>query len=246
MVSLCFIGKHFAWRRGGILPGGELMAIRGLVCRIATLAVAFMGATTSLSAAPIVLTFEGVGDFAEVGNFYNGGGGGNLGISFGAGSLGIVDQDAGGGGNFANEPSPDTILFFLTTTSAIMNVPAGFDTGFSFFYTNISDPGSVSVFDGPNATGNVLASLPLPVLGSNCPGDPFGDFACWAPVGVTFAGTAQSVSFAGAANFIGFDDVTLGSEVPGGPGGTGEVPEPATLLLITAGLAGLASRRVRR
>lgn len=86
-------------------------------------------------AAPIVLDFEGVGDFASVNEFYNGGtdsagnSGPNYGINFSPTSLGLIDSDAGRSRNFANEPSPDTILFFQEGDAATMNVAAGFDTG---------------------------------------------------------------------------------------------------------------------
>ena len=53
---------------------------------------------SSAFAAPIVLTFEGVGNSAEILNFYNGGtdsagnSGANYGIAFGRNSLGIVES----------------------------------------------------------------------------------------------------------------------------------------------------------
>jgi hypothetical protein len=200
------------------------------------------------SAAVIVLDFEGLGDLEQVLDFYNGGFGGagsgpgpDYGIQFGSASLAVIDSDAGGSGNFANEPSPDTILFFLSG-SAVMNVLDGFDTGFSFFYTSTSFAGQVTVYDGLNATGNILATLNLPALGSGCGGDPTGDFNCWDPVGVLFAGTAFSVDFSGTANFIGFDNITLGSATPGG----GDVPEPATLALLGLGMCAGAVRLRRR
>ncbi|MEJ7714148.1 MAG: hypothetical protein WKF84_30970 [Pyrinomonadaceae bacterium] len=79
-----------------------------------------------------MLTFEGVSDLAPIGDFYNGGAGGNLGISFSSNALAVIDEDAGGSGNFGGEPSPSTALFFLEGGAATMNVSAGFDTGFSF------------------------------------------------------------------------------------------------------------------
>ena len=115
----------------------------------------------SIAGGGVVLTFEGLQNFESVNGYYNGGTGGsgsgpgpNYGITFTASSLAIIDADAGGTGNFGGEPSPSTGLFFLEGT-AVMNVPAGFTTGFSFFYSAIGSPGVVNVYDGPNATGNL-------------------------------------------------------------------------------------------
>ncbi|HAV35611.1 MAG TPA: PEP-CTERM sorting domain-containing protein [Massilia sp.] len=203
-------------------------------------------ASGAASAAPIVLDFEGVGNLASVNDFYNGGtdsagnSGANYGINFSGTSLAIIDADAGGSGNFGNEPSPSTILFFQSGGAATMNVAAGFDTGFSFYYT-ASQGGFVNVYDGLNGTGNLLASLDLAANIGNCSGDPSGTFCTFSPIGVSFAGIAHSVDFGGAANFIGFDNITLGASNPGNPG---EVPEPATLALAALGLAAMrASRR---
>ncbi|HVO57504.1 MAG TPA: PEP-CTERM sorting domain-containing protein [Dongiaceae bacterium] len=199
---------------------------------------------TQAKADTVVLTFEGLGDQAAIGDYYNGGAGGNLGISFGADSLSIISRDAGGSGNFSNAPSGNTIAFFLSGAGDVMNVAAGFTTGFSFFYS-AAFPGSVNVYSGLNGTGTLLASLNLDAnLGATCTGA--GPYCVWTPVGVSFGGTAESVVFSGSANYIGFDNITLGSSTPGtgnGGGNTG-VPEPATLALLGFGsLSVLGLRR---
>jgi hypothetical protein len=196
------------------------------------------------------MTFEGLQNLEAVNEFYNGGTGSlgsgpgtNLGVSFSNTSLAIIDTDAGGSGNFGNEPSPNTILFFLSGNAATMNVAAGFDTGFSFFYSAIDQGGFVRVYDGLNGTGNVLATLNLDPLGSTPGGgDPNGDFNRWRAVGVEFNGVAKSVDFGGSANFIGFDNVTLRSKTPGGA----RIPEPSALALLAVGGIGFVSALRRK
>lgn len=156
------------------------------------------------------MTFEGLQNLQPIGNYYNGGGGPNYGVSFSGNALAIIDADAGGTGNFGGEPSPSTIAFFLTGGGALtMNVPAGFDRGFSFYYSAINNPGVIRVYDGENATGNLLTTLSLPVTPSNG-GDPTGAFSPFVSRTVEFTGTAKSVDFGGTANQIGFDNITLG------------------------------------
>lgn len=164
---------------------------------IVAAALAF-GVAPAALAAPVVLDFEGATGGAALNGFYDGGsdGGGasgvNYGISFSPTSLALVDADAGGGGNFGNEPSSSTILFFLSGGAATMNVAAGFDTGFSFFYTSAA-PGFVNVYDGLNGSGALLATLNLVENIAGCTGDPGGWFCHFSPVGVAFSGVARSV-----------------------------------------------------
>lgn len=205
-----------------------------------------LGSAASAQASTITLTFEGLQDEEQILNFYNGGTGSlgssgtNYGIGFGSSALALIDSDNGGTGNFANEPSPNTIAFFLSGGNLIMNVAAGFDTGFSFFYTSAA-AGSVTVYDALDGGGNVLGVVNVSTnyQNGNCTGDPTGDFCHWDPIGVAFGGTAKSVSFAGTANQTGFDDITLGSPTPG-------VPEPASLLLLGTGIGASVLRRLRR
>ena len=197
------------------------------------------------SAAVIVLDFEGAGDQAALLNFYNGGtdsqgnSGVNYGIQFGANALSLIDADVGGSGNFANEPSPDTIMFFLSGT-AILNYAPGFDTGFSFFYSS-STAATVNVYDGLDGTGNLIGTINLLAQHTqNCAGDPSGTFCNWTPIGVSFLGIAKSIDFGGTVNQTGYDNITFGSATPGDT-----VAEPATLTLLGLGLAGLAFWRRR-
>ena len=216
--------------------------------------VGLWAAGALLLAAPaanaVVLDFEGLQNQEQILEFYNGGAGslGSVGpdydITFGDSALGLIDRDAGGSGNFANEPSPDTVAFFFSGGDLVMNVLDGFTTGFSFYYTS-SRVGSVTVYEGPDATGSVLGVLNLDVnwQDNDCTGDPTGTFCNWDPIGVAFGGTAYSVSFAGTADQIGFDDITVGSETPGN--GPSPVPAPSTLGLLGIALAGLGFARKR-
>ena len=193
----------------------------------------------SASASIISLDFEGVGDLNPVGNFYNGGAGTNYGIEFSGATLGLVDSDAGGNGNFANEPSPNTIMFFVDANNAILNFAAGFDTGFSFFYSS-NTAASVNVYDGLNGTGNILSTLALASQGfDNCTGDPGGSYCNFTAVGVAFAGNAKSIDFGGAAGQTGFDNITFGTDTPV----VSTVPVPAAAWLFGSALLGFAGFR---
>lgn len=224
--------------------------MRKLLCAVCVCALVAVPASATI----YTLTFEGTAaPFANPTgfgpgidnplNYYDGGltqgglgPGPAWGIQFASQSLTILDADVpGGAGNFANEPTGDTILFFLGPpgSAAVMNVPAGFDTGFATYYSSIDQPGQIRVWDGLNATGNVLLTLPLIPLGSGGNGDPTGAYDTWRLVGGLFGGTALSVSFEGAPNFIGFDDVTFGSDIP----------EPSAAALLTLGVMLLRRRR---
>jgi len=216
---------------------------------VGLLVIAFALSTSLASAGTIVLTFEGLQDLEPIENYYNGGLGGlgsgpgpNYGIIFGPDSLAIVSGAVGGSGNFSGSPSGTTIAFFLTGTGDVMDVPAGFDTGFSFYYSAVVYPGEVDVYDGLDGTGSLLAALDLPVTPSGgSPECTYGAYCPWFPIGVSFAGTAESVVFTGTANYIGFDNITLGSQTPGPP-----VPEPGTMALLGSGLAFLRMMRRRK
>ena len=204
---------------------------------IALAAIAAATFAVPASAAVVTLDFEGIGDNNPVGSFYA------PDFVFSPATLALVDEDNGGNGNFANEPAPNTIMFFLDADNAILNAVNGFSGGFSFWYTS-STEASVTVYDGLNATGNILGVIDLRAqFNDNCTGDPSGTFCNWTAGGVAFAGTAYSIDFGGTANQTGYDNITFGSDTPGG----GTVPEPATwgLMIAGFGLVGASMRRRR-
>jgi hypothetical protein len=157
----------------------------------------------------------------------------------------LIDEDNGGSGSlgtFANDPSPNTVMATTAGVFSIMNVLSGFTTGFSFFYSS-SAAVPVNVYDGLNASRNILATSNLVAQhdGNNCTGDPTGSFCNWTAVNVLFSGTAMSVLFTGSTGFFLLDDITLTPE-----SGSASVPEPASLLLVGSGLAGLGAFTWRR
>lgn len=218
--------------------------------RIALLAAGFaaLGLAQAARAGVVVLTFEGLQDEESINDFYNGGTGSlgsvgpNYGISFTSDSLSIISKFNGGTGNFhgALAPTPNTIAFFLTGGGDTMNVAAGFDTGFSFFYTSPFFVGTVTVWDGLDGTGTQLASLTLGLTMDTrgTTGEAYDD---WKPIGVSFKGTAKSAIFSGVANQIAFDNITLGASTPvGAPDGG------ATIALLGLALIGLVTLRRMR
>jgi len=205
--------------------------------KLTTLLGATVLACASVNAGVNVLTFEGLKDNESIDNFYNGGLGGsgsgpgpNYGVAFSSDSLALISTADGGSGNFSGNPSGDTIMYFLSGVGDTMDVAAGFTTGFSFFYSlQVGHAGNLSVYSGLDGTGAVLGTLSLASTPS--------PYTVWVPVGVAFAGTAESIVFGGDANYIGFDNVTFGSATAqGAPDHTGA----GIYLLAGLGLAGAA------
>jgi hypothetical protein len=175
-----------------------------------------------------LLTFEGLYNNEQIGNYYNGGigqwsgPGPNYGITFGSNSLAIISHalDPYGSGYFSGNPSGKTCLYFLNLPGIVMNVAAGYQNDLSFYYASAVYTANVTVYSGLDGTGSVLASLSLP---------PKSSYNTWTQVDIPFAGTARSAIFSDEQPaYILFDNITL---YP--------IPEPGTLIPLVAGAIGL-------
>ena len=229
--------------------------------KVLAITLSLVGASTAF-ADTVVLNFEGINtpypttNYAFIQGFYNGGtssvgtSGTNYGITFSSNAQAICLNTPGNvcsntsRGGLGDPTSQEGGLFFLSGDNTFMDDPGGFTSGFSLFYTAIVDSGSLSVYSGLDGTGTLLATLALPTTSSSCDLTTYdAQFCPFVPIGVDFAGTAESISFAGVANEIVFDDVTFGSSTPGGPS---TVPEPSTIaMMLTGAAAGVGALRRR-
>ena len=203
---------------------------------IATLAAA---AAAPAFAAPVTLTFEGVGDYGtQVDEFYNGGTssagnmGSNVGVSFTSSMLTLTNDALGP--YFSNAPSAGTVAF-VQGQDAFVNVASGFSGYLSFYYASAASlNNSVSIYSGLNGTGTLVGQLSLNANATAGCSDTA--FCNWEKTSLVFAGVGKSIRFSDSAGAVGFDNVVLNP-----------VPEPGTYALMAAGLGvmGFVARRRR-
>ena len=156
-----------------------------------------------------LIDFEGVPNTSPVGIIT-----GPVDVTFGPSWLGLVDSDAGGSGNFANEPTADTVAFFTGSLEPIdFSLPVSF-VEVSYVASAVSLPVTLTAWDGPNGTGNVVATATGTTLGASfdgagCVGDPEGTFCLFDTMGVNGDGIL-SVTIGGAvADQFAFDNMTF-------------------------------------
>lgn len=141
------------------------------------------------------ITFEGLADLAAVPAIE--------GINS-PGWLSLIDFDAGGNGNFAHEPSPETIMFWLgSDPSIVLDKPA---SRVAFFYSTAVTL-IVTAFDKDS---NQIAQVVRAPNFRGGAGDPNGDFSGWAPLTIEVPGKKiKRLTVVGGPNFTGFDDLKI-------------------------------------
>jgi len=190
----------------------------------AAVAVLALFAAAPTLAAPLTIDFEDAPSFASIADHYAA-----QGVSFGGGALGLQNDDLGP--YFSNAPSPIGVMFTVDTDSA-MNVAQGFSGLFAFSYASTAAAsGAVSIWSGLNGTGDLLASFDLLGNSAGCTSPGWCSFDA---LSGSLSRVAYSMTFGGDPT-IAFDNIALNT-----------VPEPASLLLVSLGLAGLTAQARRR
>ncbi len=202
--------------------------------RLVLLAALVAGSARGATAG-VVLTFEGLQNFEQVSNYYDGGTG-SLGSGPGPdygvtvspfGLAYIPGQQTGHVTPFPNDPSPPTVLLLFdpsnplgagAPTSMTLDVSPGFSGELTFYQIVIGRTASVQIYSGLDGTGTLLADQSLAITPEAFP---------LTPTPVDFSGVAHSIVFAGGNDQVALDDIAFTN-----------VPEPSAWLLLAAGVAG--------
>jgi hypothetical protein len=208
------------------------------VSTVLTLSLLFLLSASFAHAGSVdLMTFQGLKDGQVVGNFYNGGGLAstpNYGVTFSSNFIGQIPSSVGGSGGLPIDPTQTPYLYINSSTlPGIINVSGGFSSGLNFFYASFSNE-TIKVWSGANGTGTLLATMTLSTSCSGVPGN-----CTWFDAGLSFSGTAESVTFSGPGNGIGISSLTLGQSRTA-------VPEPSSIYLLGIGLLGICASQIRR
>jgi hypothetical protein len=164
-----------------------------------------------------IATFGGLKNLEFTNNYYNGGTGSmgsgpgkNLQLTFTSNAQVLVSAAKGGSGNFINNPGGYPVMFFATGNAVVINTAGGVSTGTWFTYSALQ-PGTVTIYDGANGTGNILGSATLTPNNSGCTGY---KMCVWSPVGFPLTATVGSIRFGGTANMLAIGAIHLGAKIP--------------------------------
>jgi len=188
----------------------------------------FLPPTASVSISPISLNFDGIGDLQPVANFLPP----TTGVSISPNALGIVDFASGGSGNFLSTTGGrNTAVTYKEGDLIVLNVNNGFTGQLSFKYSSpFFDGHQVKIYDGLNATGSQLSSVPL--ARTNEGRGLIGTYNPFEPVTIPFNGTAKSIQIGSKADKLLIDDIELaaGSASTQTPNSTPATTPASTLL----------------
>lgn len=188
---------------GFVMDGTLIEQINSRVSSQSTTTFSAPAATTGVGDSCSNIDFEGVGDLSAIPTFD--------GIAS-PNWLGLIDFDAGGSGNFAYEPSPSTIAFWLggaTGTGSSRDIvfqdaPVKKVSFYFASFVNIQ----VKAY---NAAGDIVASAVGTANWNQGPGgDPNGNFNKWDPISVESAkNDIVKINVTGAVNQTGIDNLEV-------------------------------------
>jgi hypothetical protein len=150
------------------------------------------------------ITFEGEGNLTPLSVIQT-----PIGNADFTGWFGLVDSDAGGSGNFANEPSPSTIVYwnYGQSKDILFEQPLGY---FSTQYISVV-PFTIKAYDSDGNIVGTASGNPNYGLGQ---GDPTGNFNAWTQLEIVASGNViTKVTVTAGAGVAGIDNVIIGKRV---------------------------------
>lgn len=184
------------------------MASVGYLESMAWLPALLLTLAPPTSADCTLVDFEGLGDVVPIGTIA-----GPVSITFGPSWHSLVDSDAGGSGNFAGEPSGETIAIFTATGDPITFSTPVASVEVAYVARASAIPITLTAYDG---SGNVLASTSGHTVGHSsdgaaCSGDPTGAYCLWDTLSIhTSVNDIESIVLEGAATIqFAFDDLRV-------------------------------------